>query len=808
MEALGVLIAIGLLLALLAAPVMGIVALVKIGDLRRRVRELEARLAVGPRAEPRAPAAESAAAARAATGSHGPAPSPESAPVPTATETPPAPPDPPAEVASTSEPARPATAPPESPVPPSRTPIAATPRRPRFTEQQIMVLGMAVVGGLAFLVAAGFFLRYVIEQGMLGPSARVALGALAGVALVVGAERLRVRHRVLGETLGGTGIATLFVALWAGERLYSILPFALAASCAAFVAVAAAVLAIRWNSRLVAWLGLFGADGVLLAFAGADDLGAVGLVWVLLVAVGVGEVVRRTGWMDLLVAALLGSVILEARGLPDGRTEAWIWAGLVLAIHLALLARTRIWRTERPRSAAGLGAGISIAVVIFVGAAIVGQAREAFLPVAALLVAMTLVTRRSVRDPDGRIQGATLAILGAGSSILFATALLDTTSPFGLAESQLLSGLGVGLIAAAGLSAALRRARVAEGPGDAANDAPAALPLVLAGAFTWLSLAGLQLAVHHHLAGTTGAALVPLVHAALATALLVALRRRMDPFELPLRGDDRSFLVVAALALVFWTAILPVQLDHQHLTAALALEAVALFALGRRFGAPALGRAAAIALAWSFLRLLGDLPRLDGNDLGALPFLNWRSYAFGLPAVAALGIASRLGSRKVSGAAATGDGWVGLGRAWRAVFGPAGLLAIFVGLNFEVDAWFLSNGFLGSRLHAALPELTRSLTWLVFGFILLARGLSSRARALRGAGLFVLVLTVFKVFLVDVSSLANLFRVASLVALSIVLFAGAFLYSRLVAREDLDDPTPDGSPPEEAAPPAPNGETP
>jgi uncharacterized membrane protein len=75
-------------------------------------------------------------------------------------------------------------------------------------------------------------------------------------------------------------------------------------------------------------------------------------------------------------------------------------------------------------------------------------------------------------------------------------------------------------------------------------------------------------------------------------------------------------------------------------------------------------------------------------------------------------------------------------------------------------------------------QLVLSGFWAVLGFAAIVAGLAERRRALRLGGLGVLALAVGKVFLVDLAHLESIWRVASFLALGLLLLAGAFAYQR------------------------------
>ena len=66
------------------------------------------------------------------------------------------------------------------------------------------------IGVLILVIGIGFFLKYSIVEGIIGPLGKVALAALAGVGLLGGGLKLfGGRYDLLGQGLAGAGFATL-----------------------------------------------------------------------------------------------------------------------------------------------------------------------------------------------------------------------------------------------------------------------------------------------------------------------------------------------------------------------------------------------------------------------------------------------------------------------------------------------------------------------------------------------------------------------------------------------------------------------
>jgi uncharacterized membrane protein len=77
-------------------------------------------------------------------------------------------------------------------------------------------------------------------------------------------------------------------------------------------------------------------------------------------------------------------------------------------------------------------------------------------------------------------------------------------------------------------------------------------------------------------------------------------------------------------------------------------------------------------------------------------------------------------------------------------------------------------------------QYTYSATWLLSGVALLAAGIFFRSLPLRIASAAVVVLTVLKVFLIDMSDLTGIYRALSFLGLGAVLIGIGWFYQRLL----------------------------
>ena len=118
------------------------------------------------------------------------------------------------------------------------------------------------VGIVILVIGVGYFLQYSVEHGLLNEQARVALSTIAGLGMLTGGTQLLGRrYHVLGQGLLGGGLATLYFAVFASANLYHLVGMTTAFVLMSLVTALAGVIAVRFNSILVAVLGIIGGYG-------------------------------------------------------------------------------------------------------------------------------------------------------------------------------------------------------------------------------------------------------------------------------------------------------------------------------------------------------------------------------------------------------------------------------------------------------------------------------------------------------------------------------------------------------------------
>ena len=237
------------------------------------------------------------------------------------------------------------------PVPePQAPPLAAAPEAAKpGLEERLASRWLVWLGAVALALAGLFLILYAVENGWLGPTARVALGLLLGLALAGAGEwtrrrpwqlRFAAQHTdYVPGALAGAGLFVAFASIYGAHALYGLIGPLTAFIGLALVAAAGFALATL-HSPIVAVVGLLAAFATpALLSTGSNNAAGLFAYLALVVAAALG-VVRYRDWAWLAVAALAGGFIWTTIWLLDVYEPRDIF---VIAGYLAFLAAISLW---------------------------------------------------------------------------------------------------------------------------------------------------------------------------------------------------------------------------------------------------------------------------------------------------------------------------------------------------------------------------------------------------------------------------------------------------------------------------------
>ncbi|MCJ7753952.1 MAG: DUF2339 domain-containing protein, partial [Thermoanaerobaculales bacterium] len=213
-------------------------------------------------------------------------------------------------------------------------PSKPRPPKPPFDwENLVGVKLFSWIAGIALVIAAVSFLRYSIDHGWLSPPVRMAIGLLAGVALLLVCELKAARkYPVTANALDGAGVAVLFATFFSAHVLWQLMPVVPTFMAMALVAATAVVLAIRRDSLFIALLGLVGGFATPFMLSSTLDRPLSLFGYLVILNAGLAWVAYRRGWPVLTALSLAFTTIHQ-----------WVWVarfltasniGVALAVFL------------------------------------------------------------------------------------------------------------------------------------------------------------------------------------------------------------------------------------------------------------------------------------------------------------------------------------------------------------------------------------------------------------------------------------------------------------------------------------------
>src|SRR6266404_1854847 len=648
---------------------------------------------------------------------------------------------------------------------PTSSPPLIPPRPSLGLEQRIGARWATWVGIVVILVAAALFLKWAFDNEYLGPAARVGVGVVGGLLMLVAGLLLHRRQDVpyLSEGLAGGGLGCLYLSLFAAHALYGLIGPAAAFTSMFAVTLLGTLVAVLSGRLSTAVLAVLGGllTPVLLRVERPDERNL--LAYLLVLDVLVLLVARFRTWPALTQLAWGGSALLllptlwGAPEAPHPLTRLLLLSALFLVFLAAPLFRERA--TGHRSEPIDLMLVVANAAGYFWAVYFTLEATRPGLE-APWAVGLAVLYRVVSSDYGSRVSADPVPVLvHEGVSWTFLTLAI----PLALDVQWITLAWAV-----EGVMLLWLASRV---------------PISVA---AWGGLVALLLAFSRAVAFDRywSADIVPvwnltfLVHLLVAGALAVGgwlggritAEERFRPNP-PLLQGALWVASVVTLAVLFWrepTGLWPATL--------LTFEIVVVAWLGRGSTSPAFVVAIPFLAVVLILRVLmadDDLARAAAGSLLNRPLLSRVGACLGMGLaggflVRAPGASARLVGRIVSG----GAGLVllfALSLAWTRYQGALESAARASGRRVVGDV--------GWRIQVGLSVL-----WTVYAALALAWGFARRTPAVRYAALALLGLTVFKVFAVDLSAAKTSLRILSFLVLGVVLLLVSLVYQKLLGR--------------------------
>ena len=239
----------------------------------------------------------------------------------------------------------------------------------------------------------------------------------------------------------------------------------------------------------------------------------------------------------------------------------------------------------------------------------------------------------------------------------------------------------------------------------------------------------------------------------------------------PKSGDNRLAWQGGA-ALFFVSLIFPIQFEREWVTLGWALEGLALLLFFRRVPNAWLRIVGAALLCVAFVRLALNPAVLEYHPRASVRIWNWYLYAYGITSFCLFAGARAVQPFRESD----------LSRFIPRLLYALGTILVFLLLNIQIADFFsigptLTFSFSGNFAR----DMTYSIAWALFAFALLLIGMKKRTKAIRYAGLALLLVTLAKLFLHDLANLGQLYRIGAFIGVALILIVASFVYQRFLA---------------------------
>ena len=301
-------------------------------------------------------------------------------------------------------------------------PALMMPKLPRVgLEQKIGTTVALVAGVITVIVGVGFFLKYVYENAWFGPTERVCVAALGGLAaMIVGEVTRRRGYEIVAKGTTAMGFALLYAAVFSASRVYMLIETQTAFVLAMAITAGAMAYAVALNEVVIAFLSLLGGYLSPIIISTGQNLAMP--LFSYLLALGVGALGcamfrrwRAVNWIAMVGTYLLFTGWFEKFYTPAQRTMTLAWLGVFGGLFLVQPIVYGLVRKAAARAEdVGLVVANSVAVFYYLWRILYAEHQQAQAIAAATvgLVHLALMAAVLVRCREDRKLQSALGVLG------------------------------------------------------------------------------------------------------------------------------------------------------------------------------------------------------------------------------------------------------------------------------------------------------------------------------------------------------------------------------------------------------------
>lgn len=189
---------------------------------------------------------------------------------------------------------------------------------------------LLIVGIITMVFGVGYFLKYSFEQGWIGPAGRVASAYIWGIVFLVSGDQFRKRNfEIYGLSLAGGGIATLYFSTFAAFNLYNLFTPIPSFFIMVLITTFACVLAIIYDTKWLAILGLIGGFFTPMMLSTGQDNYIFLFTYMTILNLGLLGVAFYKKWDILNVLGFIFTYLLYAGWFSSHYAESKFWPAII-----------------------------------------------------------------------------------------------------------------------------------------------------------------------------------------------------------------------------------------------------------------------------------------------------------------------------------------------------------------------------------------------------------------------------------------------------------------------------------------------
>ena len=271
-------------------------------------------------------------------------------------------------------------------------------------ENLISKIGIAIT-----IIGVAFGAKYAIDHGILSPMVRILLGYLLGGSLLFLSFRLKEKYLAYSAVLNGGAFAVFYLVTFFAFNEYGFIPRGLAFILMVLITAGTVYSAIRYDSKVLAQIGMVGAYSV--PFLLSDNSGRVAVLFTYIAVINIGILIVafQKSWKFLFISSFGVTWLIFGSWAAFLRYDHQDGIAIVFLIVFTLIfwatLLSGIWlRNERAGALTIIFICIQMLLFLFIGSSIYDgtpNGMKVFLPLNVLLPAITYVAFRKLKSDEG-----------------------------------------------------------------------------------------------------------------------------------------------------------------------------------------------------------------------------------------------------------------------------------------------------------------------------------------------------------------------------------------------------------------------